>query len=160
MKTFLRPFSLFRWFKKSSCQLLAKECALSTGNCLGGLPRNSVARLTDRARNDLKCVEGPWNRNQTKLLSMDFWYWSRWRVRVIGRRVLHTSIFHVFWCPRHSASPTWDFLQSGELYWLEEDPTQLWSSVLGKSWFEWTIAKYLSRSLHPVFIRRSIKVRN
>ena len=26
---------------------------------LGGLPRNSVARLTDRARNDLKCVEGP-----------------------------------------------------------------------------------------------------
>ena len=28
-------------------------------SCLGGLPRNSVARLTDRARNDLKCVEGP-----------------------------------------------------------------------------------------------------
>ena len=27
--------------------------------CLGGLPRNSVARLTDRARNDLRCVEGP-----------------------------------------------------------------------------------------------------
>ena len=35
MKTFLRPFSLFRWFKKSSCQLLAKKCALSTGK----LPR-------------------------------------------------------------------------------------------------------------------------
>ena len=35
MKTFLRPFSLFRWFKKISCQLLAKECALSTGK----LPR-------------------------------------------------------------------------------------------------------------------------
>ena len=35
MKTFLRPFSLFHWFKKSSCQLLAKECALSTGK----LPR-------------------------------------------------------------------------------------------------------------------------
>ena len=35
MKTFLRPFSLFRWFKKSSCQLLAKEPALS--NCK--LPR-------------------------------------------------------------------------------------------------------------------------
>ena len=31
MKTFLRLFSLFRWFKKSSCQLVAKECALSTG---------------------------------------------------------------------------------------------------------------------------------
>ena len=24
-----------------------------------GLPRNSVVRVTDRARNDLKCVEGP-----------------------------------------------------------------------------------------------------
>ena len=35
MKNFLRPFSLFCWFKKSSCQLLAKECALSTGK----LPR-------------------------------------------------------------------------------------------------------------------------
>ena len=55
MKTFLRPFSLFRGFKTSSCQLLAKECAPN----LGGLPRNSVVRLTDRAQNDLKCVEGP-----------------------------------------------------------------------------------------------------
>ena len=35
MKTSLQPFSLFRWFKKSSCQLLVKECALSTGK----LPR-------------------------------------------------------------------------------------------------------------------------
>ena len=35
MKTFLRPFSLSHWSKKSSCQLLAKECALSTGK----LPR-------------------------------------------------------------------------------------------------------------------------
>ena len=35
VKNFLRPFSLFRWFKKSSCQLLAKECAVSTGE----LPR-------------------------------------------------------------------------------------------------------------------------
>ena len=34
-KYFLRPFSPFRWFKKGSCQLLAKECALSTGK----LPR-------------------------------------------------------------------------------------------------------------------------
>ena len=31
MKTFLRPFSPFRWFKKGSCQLLTKECARSTG---------------------------------------------------------------------------------------------------------------------------------
>ena len=35
MKKILRPFSLFQCFKKSSCQLLAKECALSTGK----LPR-------------------------------------------------------------------------------------------------------------------------
>ena len=28
-------------------------------NCLGGLPRNSVDRLTGRARNDLKSVKGP-----------------------------------------------------------------------------------------------------
>ena len=27
-------------------------------NCLGGLPKNSVARLADRALNDLKRVEG------------------------------------------------------------------------------------------------------
>ena len=62
MKVFLRPFSLFRWFKKSSCQLLAKDCALTIGkllNCLGGLPRNSVVRVPDRALNHLKCVEGP-----------------------------------------------------------------------------------------------------
>ena len=35
MKTFLRPFSLLRRLKKSSCQLLGKVCALSTGK----LPR-------------------------------------------------------------------------------------------------------------------------
>ena len=35
MKTFPRPFSPFRWFKKGSCQLLTKECALSSGK----LPR-------------------------------------------------------------------------------------------------------------------------
>ena len=30
------------------CQLMVKECVLSTGNLLqGGLPRNSVDRLTD-----------------------------------------------------------------------------------------------------------------
>ena len=34
------------------------ECALTIlVNCLGGLPGNSVDRLTDRARNDLKSVE-------------------------------------------------------------------------------------------------------
>ena len=35
-------------------------------NCLGGLPRNSMVTVNDRARNDLKCVEVPQNRNQTK----------------------------------------------------------------------------------------------
>ena len=49
MKLFLRPFFLFREFKKSSCQLMAKGCALSTGYLpRGGLPRNSVDRITDR----------------------------------------------------------------------------------------------------------------
>ena len=50
---------LSRWFKKGSCQLLAKECALCTGKLPRGLPRNSVDRLTDCARNDRKSVEGP-----------------------------------------------------------------------------------------------------
>ena len=35
MKKFIRPFSPFRWLKKGSYQLLAKEWALSTGK----LPR-------------------------------------------------------------------------------------------------------------------------
>ena len=43
MKTFLWPFSLFRWFKKSSCQLLVKECALSTGK----LPRRLAQEQCD-----------------------------------------------------------------------------------------------------------------
>ena len=43
-------------FKKSSCQWLAKECALHTSKLLERLPRNSVVRATDRAQNDLKCV--------------------------------------------------------------------------------------------------------
>ena len=38
-----------------SCQLLAKEWAQKLPR---RLPRNSVARLTDHAQNDLKCVEG------------------------------------------------------------------------------------------------------
>ena len=39
----------FRFFKKGSCQLLAKVCARSIINRLGGLslPRKSVVRLTD-----------------------------------------------------------------------------------------------------------------
>ena len=38
-------------------QLKNVHCVLV--NCPGGLPKNSVDRLTDRARDDLKCVEGP-----------------------------------------------------------------------------------------------------
>ena len=40
----------FRFFKKGSCQLLAKVCARSTGEPLrrSSLPRKSVVRLTDR----------------------------------------------------------------------------------------------------------------
>ena len=35
-------------FNMNSCQLMAKECTLSTGKLpLGGLPRNSVVRITD-----------------------------------------------------------------------------------------------------------------
>ena len=46
--------------RKGSCQLLAKECALTIlVNCLGGLHGNGVDRLTDRDRNDLKSVEEP-----------------------------------------------------------------------------------------------------
>ena len=48
------PFSPFPWFKKGSCQLLAKVWALSTGKL-----------LTDRVRNELKCVDGPKNTNTT-----------------------------------------------------------------------------------------------
>ena len=49
IEIFLRPFFLFHWFKKGSCQNMAKECNLSTGNLpLEGLPRNSFARINDR----------------------------------------------------------------------------------------------------------------
>ena len=48
MKLFLGPFFLFRCFKMSSCQLMVKGYALSTGYMpRGGLPRNSVDRITD-----------------------------------------------------------------------------------------------------------------
>ena len=35
-------------FKKRSCQLMGKECSLSTGELrLGDMPRNSVVRITN-----------------------------------------------------------------------------------------------------------------
>ena len=50
----------FRFFKKGSCQLLAKVCARSTVNRLGGLslPRKSVVRLTDRPNMTLDVYRG------------------------------------------------------------------------------------------------------
>ena len=50
----------FRFFKKGSCQLLAKVCARSTGYRLGGLslPRKSVVRLTDRPDMTLDVYRG------------------------------------------------------------------------------------------------------
>ena len=44
-----RKSGVLGFFKKGSCQLLAKVCARLV-NCLGGLslPRKSVVRLTDR----------------------------------------------------------------------------------------------------------------
>ena len=64
MKKILRPFSLSRWFRKSSCQLLVKECELNTGKLprrlvQEHLSRNIVVRVTDHAQNDLKCIKGP-----------------------------------------------------------------------------------------------------
>ena len=46
-------------FKKGSCQLLAKECALSTGKLPRRLAQEVWIVLPDRARNGLKYVEGP-----------------------------------------------------------------------------------------------------
>ena len=58
-------FSFFFFLVKCILILLARQLsvtgekyALCTVNCLGGLPRNSVNRLTDRARNDPKSVKG------------------------------------------------------------------------------------------------------
>ena len=59
IKSFLRPFSPYLSFKKGSCKLLVKGCALS-------LPRKSVVRLTDSL--DMTLVMD-WNvKQQNKLL--------------------------------------------------------------------------------------------
>ena len=57
----IKPTSYHPFFKKGSCQLLAKVCARSTGNNrLGGLslPRKSVVRLTDRPDMTLDVYRG------------------------------------------------------------------------------------------------------
>ena len=50
----------FRFFKKGSCQLLAKVCAEVLVNRLGGLrlPRKSMVRLTDRPDMTLDVYRG------------------------------------------------------------------------------------------------------
>ena len=46
----------------------AKECALVLVNCLGGLPRNSVDRLTDHARNMSKGHKTPIQQHSESVL--------------------------------------------------------------------------------------------
>ena len=60
----------FRFFKKGSCQLLAKVCARSTGYRLGGLslPRKSVVRLTDRPDMTLDVYRGRKTTMQQQLI--------------------------------------------------------------------------------------------
>ena len=64
MKIFLRPFFLFLWFKKSSYQLMAKECSLSTGKN-GGFLRNIVVLSTDRPDTTLIVDRGRKTSNDT-----------------------------------------------------------------------------------------------
>ena len=56
ISTAILPLPLIQ---EEQLSVTGKECALSTGKLPRRLAQNSVARLTDRARNDLKCVEGP-----------------------------------------------------------------------------------------------------
>ena len=59
-----------RLFKRSSCQLMAKECTLSTGKLhLGGLPRNSVVRITDHPDMTSAVYRGHKGTNQTNKFS-------------------------------------------------------------------------------------------
>ena len=55
MKKFLRPFSL-PLIQEGQLSVTGERMGTLLVNCLGGLPRNSVARLTDRSRNDLTYV--------------------------------------------------------------------------------------------------------
>ena len=60
-KTFFRSDLVMKKFYDHSLPSADLRRAVVTNghqvlvNCLGSLPRNSVAKLTDRARNDLKC---------------------------------------------------------------------------------------------------------
>ena len=57
---FKSQYNIYYGYRKIPFCLWHIDVGLHTYiSCLGGLPRDSVARLTGRARNDLKCVEGP-----------------------------------------------------------------------------------------------------
>ena len=59
MKQFLRHSPTSADSRRAVVSYWRNNVHLVLVNCLGGLPRNSVVRVTDRAQNDLKCVEGP-----------------------------------------------------------------------------------------------------
>ena len=61
----------FRLFKKSSCQLMVKECMLSNGKLsVGGLHRKNVVRITDLADMTVAVYCGCKATNQTKHLTL------------------------------------------------------------------------------------------
>ena len=66
----------FRFFKKGSCQLLAKVCARNIGNRFGclSLPRKSVVRLTDRPDMTLDVYCG----RKTTMQQQSHMPWSWW----------------------------------------------------------------------------------
>ena len=66
MKSFLRSFSPFRWFKKGKCQLLSKACAQVLVNRLEEYACPGVSRLTDRLDMTLNVLTGPLNSNSTQ----------------------------------------------------------------------------------------------
>ena len=65
IKQNLRPFAFFRWFKTSSCQLLAKECALTTGKLPRSLAQEHVVRVTDHAQMCWRAVKQKSNQIKT-----------------------------------------------------------------------------------------------
>ena len=59
MKKFLQPFYPLPLIQEEQLSVIGERMSLSTGKLPRRLARYSVVRVTDRARNDLKCVEGP-----------------------------------------------------------------------------------------------------
>ena len=64
--SFCGNISSYLWLKKGGSRWMAERWALSTGERLGSLSRNSVARGTDRLQNDLNCVDGDVKPQQNK----------------------------------------------------------------------------------------------